>query len=122
MKPVGTLIKFFAGAHLGSGKQIISWIGLNDLSRLFLHVTEKNLVGIYNATATTPMTLEEIDNGIAAYYHRKIFLPNVPAWALKLALGEMSEIVLCSCHVSNAKIKTTGFVFNSEVFVEALGE
>ncbi len=122
VKRVGTLIKFFAGAHLGSGKQIISWIGLNDLSRLFLHVAEKNLVGIYNATATNPMTLEEIDNGIATYYHRKIILPNVPAWALKLALGEMSEIVLCSCHVSNAKIKTTGFVFNSEEFLEALKE
>jgi uncharacterized protein (TIGR01777 family) len=120
VKRISLPIKFFIGAHLGSGQQFISWISLADLCRLYLHAIEKNLVGTFNAVSTNPLTLEQIDNEIAKYYHRKIWLPNIPEWALSLVLGELSQSVLESVHTSNEKIKTTGFIFQHEDFGEAL--
>ena len=121
VKRVSSPIKFYFGAHLGSGKQYISWIALEDLINLFLFAIQKpELEGIYNAIASTPLTLEQIDNAMAAFYHTKIWLPNIPAWALKLALGEMAVIVLASCNASNVKIKRAGFVFGVEEFRKAL--
>ena len=121
VKSVSAPIKFNLGAHLGTGKQFISWIALDDLVSLFLVAVEKPaLVGTYNAVASNPHTLEQIDNTMATFYRKKIWLPNIPAWALKLALGEMSTIVLASTHASNAKIKETGFVFRHEDFAKGL--
>ncbi len=121
VKQVSAPMKYNLGAHLGTGKQYISWIALSDLSKLFLFAIQNStLEGIFNATASTPLTLEQIDNIIASYYHKKIWLPNVPAWALKLALGEMSSFVLGNTNVSNDKIKSAGFVFGVEEFRKAL--
>lgn len=120
IKTVSAPIKWFVGADLGTGQQMIPWIGLLDLCRLFLHVIDKNLVGIYNAASSHPMTLEAIDKAIAKHYHRPLWLPNIPAWLLKKVLGEMSLIVLGSCATSNAKIKNTGFEFLAESFEKTL--
>jgi len=117
---IATPMRFFVGTHLGTGKQVVSWISLNDACRLFEHVIEKNLVGTYNATSSNPLSLEEIDNSIAQFYHRKIWLPNVPTKLVKLLLGEMSAIVLSSCWTDNNRIKNTGFTFQEEQFDHCL--
>jgi uncharacterized protein (TIGR01777 family) len=122
VKGISNLIKKYLGVHLGSGKQFVSWIALSDLCNLFTHTIEKNLVGTYNATASNPMTMEQIDNAIAKFYHRKIWLPNISAKLLKMVLGEMSSMILSSCRTSNEKIKTTGFVFQYEEFDKILNE
>ncbi len=105
-------VKLGAGAPLGSGKQWISWIHREDLCRLLLAMLENPAWrGPYNAVATYPTTNEAFTEVLAATLHRPLLLPHVPAFGLKLALGEMSAIVLASQRVSNAKVLAQGFQF-----------
>ena len=99
------------GAPLGSGKQWISWIHLDDMCRLYIEALEnENWQGAYNAVAAPPVTNEELTNAICKVLHRPRWLPNVPAFALKLVFGEMAAVVLGGNYVVNERIENeTGF-------------
>lgn len=99
------------GAPLGSGKQWISWIHLDDMCRLYIEALEnENWQGAYNAVAVPPVTNEELTNAICKVLHRPRWLPNVPAFALKLVFGEMAAVVLGGNYVVNERIENeTGF-------------
>lgn len=101
------------GAPLGSGKQWISWIHLDDMCRLYIEALEnENWQGAYNAVAAPPVTNEELTNGICKVLHRPQWLPNVPAFALKLVFGEMAAVVLGGNYVVNERIENeTGFSY-----------
>jgi uncharacterized protein (TIGR01777 family) len=105
-------MKLGAGAALGSGKQYMSWIHLDDLCRLFMAMLDDDTWrGTYNAVAPTPVTNQQFTETLAQVLHRRLVLPKVPAFGLKLALGEMSEIVLASQRVSAQKVLAQGFTF-----------
>ncbi len=105
-------VKLGAGAALGSGKQFMSWIHLDDICRLFMAMLDDtSWEGTYNAVAPHPVTNEEFTKELAQVLHRPLLLPKVPAFGLKLALGEMSEIVLASQNVSAAKVLAQGFTY-----------
>jgi len=105
-------VKLGAGAALGSGKQYMSWIHLDDICRLFIAMLEdKAWQGTYNAVAPYPATNQAFTEVLAQVLHRPLILPKVPAFGLKLAMGEMSEIVLASQNVSAAKVLARGFRF-----------
>ena len=98
-------MKLGAGAVLGSGKQFMSWVHLDDLCRLFITMLEAPAWrGTYNAVAPNPVTNLQFTETLAQVLHRRLLLPKVPAFGLKLAMGEMSEIVLASQNVSAAKV------------------
>lgn len=103
--------KFGLGAALGSGKQWQSWIHITDLARLFLHVLEEELTGVYNAVAPNPETNQTLSKQIAKTLNRPFFLPNVPRFVLKLVLGEMHILLFESQRVSSKKVEDTGFDF-----------
>lgn len=97
---------------LGSGRQVVSWIEVDDLARLILFALDNKLRGIYNAVAPNPVTHKQLMQTIAKEKGGlKIPVP-VPAFLLKIALGELSEEVLKSCTVSAQKTLATGFSFN----------
>ena len=100
------------GAALGSGKQWQSWIHLQDLAGIFLFAIQNELTGVYNAVAPNPVTNKELTKELADKMGKSVWLPNVPAFALKALLGEMSEIVLSSQLVSSKKIEEHGYNFN----------
>jgi uncharacterized protein (TIGR01777 family) len=104
-------IQNYIGAPLGSGKQWQSWIHILDLARLFYHVMEKRLEGVFNAVSPNPVTNKELTECIAERLEKPLILPNVPGFVLKLMLGEMSSIALGSQLVSSKKILSTGFQF-----------
>ena len=104
-------IKMYIGAPLGDGEQWQSWIHLKDLARVFSYVVTHELEGIYNAVAPSPVTNKEMTKEAASVLNKPLFLPKVPAFMLKLLLGDMAAIVLESQKVSSNKIEQKGFDF-----------
>ena len=106
-------IKFFVGSPLGTGKQMISWIHIEDLIRMFLFAVEnENLSGTFNAVAPAPVSNAALTKALAKNLKRPLLLPNVPAFVLRLVLGELSEMVLFGSKVSCEKILKAGFEFS----------
>ncbi|WP_456459606.1 TIGR01777 family oxidoreductase [Reichenbachiella sp.] len=116
-------IRWFAGAPLGSGKQIIPWIHWKDWCGAVGHLIKENkLAGAYNLVASEPVTNATLTRLIARVIGRPLFLPNVPAFVLKLMLGEMSSIVLRGHKVSSQKLEASGFKFQYTSAEQALSE
>ena len=113
-------IKYRVGAVLGNGKQFIPWIELEDLTRMFLFSIENNLKGSFNAVGTSHITNKDLTLKIASRLNRKIWLPKVPGFVLKLILGELAVLVLEGSRASNKKIKQAGFQFNNSDIDTAL--
>src|SRR5688572_12244941 len=119
MKP----IKFYVGAPLGKGTQVLSWIHLDDLCRIYIKAVEdESMKGIYNAVAPNPVTNREFTHRLAKAMKKHIILPPIPSVVLKLLLGEMSDLVLTGPKVSSRKIKAGGFKFEFESLDTALAD
>jgi len=105
-------LQFGIASILGSGKQIISWIHIDDLVRLYIEAMEnESWKGIFNAVAPNPVNNKQLILEIA-HQRNKFFVPvKVPAFILETMLGEMSIEVLKSATVSSAKIEAAGFQF-----------
>ncbi len=114
-------VKLLAGAPLGTGKQYMSWIHIDDVCRIFIKAMEDTqMTGVYNAVAPHPVTNKEFTQELAEVMKRPLVLPKVPAFAINLVFGEKSEVVLASQRVSANKIKHTGFTFEYNHLEEAL--
>jgi hypothetical protein len=113
-------VSYNMGTAFGSGKQWQSWIHIEDLTGIFLHVLENKLSGVFNGVAPSPVTNEEMMKEIAAQLNKSIWLPNVPAVALKVALGEMATVLLSSQLVSSDKIEKADFKFRYKNLIKAL--
>lgn len=111
-------INMYAGAALGSGKQWMPWIAMHDLCRLFEHITSNDLEGTYNALSGA-VTNKEFTKQLAKFLNKPLWLPNVPAFFLKIILGEMSSVVLEGLNASNKKILDTGFEFKYDELIAA---
>lgn len=122
LKQMAKPIKNYIGAVLGSGEQWQSWIHIKDLTALFCHVMDEQLTGIYNAVAPNPVNNKEMTKAIASVLEKPILLPPVPKFALKLLLGEMSQVVLGSQLVCADKIQEEGFVFKFPQLEHALAD
>jgi len=118
MKP----LRFRIAAVLGSGKQVISWIHIEDLCRLFIYALEQEkLSGTFNAVSPFPVSNKELTITLAKEMHGKNFIAaHVPAFALRLYMGERSIEVLKSATVSAAKISRAGFPFRYPLIETAI--
>jgi len=108
--PISKPVKMGFGAILGNGKQGVPWIHLKDLVNLFDVAMQQKWNGAYNANAGNT-TNEELTRTIAKVLNKRIWLPKVPAFALKLVLGRMSTVVLDGLKADNSKIKAAGMKF-----------
>lgn len=107
--------KWGLGSGLGSGKQYMPWIHINDLCSIYLaSIQNSALKGAYNAVVNDDTTNMIFTRKLAKQLKRTILLPNVPSFLLKLALGKMAVLLLEGSRVSNNKIKEAGFVFEYE--------
>lgn len=104
-------IKLGLGSAFGSGEQWQSWIHVYDLSRIFVHIIQNELEGVYNGVAPNPITNNELTKAIAKTLHKPLILPNIPKFFMKLVLGEMHIVLYESQRVSSKKIEDSGFDF-----------
>lgn len=107
LKPV----KMGVGAGLGRGDQYISWVHENDVASLMDHAINHEVDGVFNAVSPNPVTNKEFMKTIAKTLKKPFFLPNVPGFAMKLALGEQASMVLGGNKVSSKKLENEGFKF-----------
>ena len=106
-------LRFGFATILGNGKQIMSWIHIDDIVRLYIYAIEnERLQGTYNAVAPHPVSNKKFILQLARALRGRFFVPlYIPGFVLKIVLGEMSIEVLKSANVSSKKITSTGFTF-----------
>ncbi len=106
------LLRWGAGGKLGSGRQYWSWVTMTDVHRALAFLLEApGVSGPVNVTAPAPVTNAEFTRQAARILHRPALLA-APAFALRLALGEMAqEMLLSSARVLPARLTTAGFQF-----------
>ncbi len=114
--------KLGLGGAFGSGRQWMPWIHLADQIGIILYSIDNGaLVGPVNAAAPNPVTNREFVWSLARALHRPAILP-VPAFALRLVLGEMSEIVLASQRVLPRALLQSGYQFRFPDLDSALAD
>ena len=115
-------LRFGLAAMLGNGKQVMSWIHIQDIVRLYIYAIEnEKLQGVYNAVAPHPVSNKKFILQLARALRGRFFVPlYVPGFVLKAVLGEMSIEVLKSANVSSKKISSTGFTFLSPSITSAI--
>lgn len=114
--------KLMAGGTVGSGKQWLSWVHHEDVARAILFAIENDTIeGPFNVTAPNPMRMKEFGETLGRVLNRPHWIP-APSFALKLALGDKSALVLEGQKVIPDVLKTAGFTFNYPTLHEALHE
>ena len=105
-------LKFGFGTPIGSGKQYIPWIHIDDIVSIFVKAVEdKNIKGAYNAAAPEHATNKEFTKTLCSV-KKRLFIPiGAPAFLLKLILEEMAGIVLEGSRVSSDKISQAGYAY-----------
>ena len=120
MKP----LQFGAAVTMGSGKQIVSWIHVYDLCSMILFgMEQKGLSGVFNAVSPNPVSNQSlVEELVKASKKSFIIKIKLPAFLLKIILGEMSIEVLKSTTVSADKVLSAGFKFNFPSISMAINE
>jgi uncharacterized protein (TIGR01777 family) len=109
------------GSPLGNGKQFVPWIHINDLVDMYIEAMENSqYTGPINAVAPSSTTNAELTKKIAIQLKRKIVLPNIPSFVLKIILGKMSQIILKGNRVSSKKVISLGFKYRYPTIDSAL--
>ena len=104
-------LRLFVGGPLGTGRQWISWIQLEDEIGLIIHLLQKgDASGAVNATAPNPATMKELCQTLGKVLHRPSWAP-VPSFVLRILLGEMADVVLTGQRVLPAKAQQLGYTF-----------
>ncbi len=102
--------KLGAGGKLGSGKQWMSWIHLEDMVGLLQFAAEKPVSGPLNGVSPNPVTNSDFTRALAARLHRPALFP-VPKFALNLMFGEMADVIMGSQRVLPKVTESAGFTF-----------
>ena len=106
-------VKFGFGSPIASGKQVISWIHIDDLCEIFIKALEdETMNGIFNAVAPNPVDNKEFMKLSATTLKKSFFMPNVPGIILRIVLGnDKSMSVIKGIRVSSQKIQKKGYSF-----------
>jgi len=112
LKKLMVPVEYGIGSPLGTGKQYMPWIHLEDIASMYEYAVKNNSVeGAYNAVAPQHTTNAAFTKEVAGILNRPFIMPNVPAFLLKLIFGELSVAVLEGSRASAKKIMDSGFDF-----------
>ena len=121
LKQMIPLFKSYLGSPLGSGKQWFSWIHMEDLASIYLFLLEKrDIAGPVNCTSPNPARNRELTKAIGEVLGKPTFMPAVPAFAMKMILGEFGSILVKGQKVMPKRLLDNGFRFRFPDIKEAL--
>ncbi|MDQ0782031.1 TIGR01777 family oxidoreductase [Chryseobacterium sp. W4I1] len=121
LKKMIPTIQYGIGSPLGSGKQYMPWIHIEDICSIYeTALKNPDMDGPYNAVSPQHTTNEDLTKKIAEVLKKTLFMPNVPAFVLKLIFGELADALLEGSRASAQKIQDTGFKFKFPDLKEAL--
>ena len=114
------LFKYGLGGPIGDGQQFMSWIHLEDMVRLIDFLLQReNLTGPFNATAPRPVSNKQFSQLLAERFGKKAPF-TVPAFVLRLAFGEMADLLLFGQNVQPKRLLDSGFEFHYQQLKDAL--
>lgn len=103
------IAKYGINPALGSGKQYIAWIAMNDLLELYGCILEKeNMQGVFNAVSSHDMTMNDLSKAILGALGKRKITPNAPGFIIKLMFGELSTMMLKGSRASSQKVNALG--------------
>lgn len=109
LKRLSVPFRYGLGAALGSGRQWMPWVHIDDLVSIYRHaIDQTDMQGPYNVVAGEQPMNADFMRAVAKALNRPFFLPHVPAFALRLALGELSVILLEGSRASGEHLARTG--------------
>ena len=115
-----TPFRFGMGGKIGSGKQYMSWIHIDDLIGIMLYAAANESVrGPVNGVAPSPVTNSEFTKALSSVLHRPALF-QIPGWALKITLGEFADVLLASQRVVLKKVTDSGYTFEYPELTDAL--
>ncbi len=121
LKKMLPTIKAGIGSPLGTGKQYMPWIHIQDICSMYeFALKNPELHGAFNAVAPEHATNRNLTEEAAQVLKKPLFMPNVPGFVLKMIFGELSVAVLEGSRASCEKIQSAGFQFKFPVLKEAL--
>lgn len=114
-------IKSYIGSPLGSGKQYMPWIHIEDICSIYeFALRDTSINGAYNSVSPQHATNTDLTKKIAEVLNKPLFMPNVPGFILKLMFGELATAILEGSRASSQKIQEAGFQFQFPDLKEAL--
>lgn len=123
LEPIKKTVQYFIGSPLGTGKQWMPWIHIEDLCAMYMYAIENQIHGAYNAAAPVGATNKDFTKMVGKVLNRPVIFPAVPSFVLRLVLGQMAAIILNSNKVSTNKIQAAGFKYlypNLELALKAV--
>jgi uncharacterized protein (TIGR01777 family) len=122
LKQMALPFRLFVGGTVGSGRQWFSWIHIDDLTGIILHaIDSESLRGPVNATAPEPKTNADFSKALGRALGRPSWLP-VPAFALRLLIGEGANFILTGQRVLPKRALASGYSFTYPTADEALAD
>jgi len=105
-------VRLGTGSAIGSGRQYVPWIHIEDLCNIYMKTIEDtDFGGVYNAVAPTHLTNRELMRTIASVLNKPFFFADIPSILMKILFGEMAEILLEGSRISSQKLISSGFKF-----------
>lgn len=115
------LVNMYLGAPLGSGKQFVPWIHLTDVTQLIFDLINGKIPqGTYNVASPEQVNNKQLMNAVAKAFNRRVILPPVPEFILRILFGEMKIALVESCRLDVSKLEQSGFKFKLGSLSEAL--
>ncbi len=120
MDKLRPVFKAGLGGRLGSGRQWMPWIHVDDVCGIMAHlIATESVQGVFNATAPTPVTNADFTRALGHALHRPAFF-HVPEFALRLALGDLASVALESTRALPHRTVESGYVFTHSELASAL--
>ena len=112
LKKMSAPVKFGIGSPIGSGRQYLPWIHIDDICSVFeFALKNENISGAFNASSPQHTDNENFTKEIAQVLNKPLFLPNIPGFVMKLIFGELAVVLLEGSRTSSEKLHKAGFQF-----------